>query len=152
MNKKLDDERLQNIFNFIKKNNAITDKELIQNYYLEEEDNFIEDEENTQFEPFSIKEDIKNTHFDNEGNLIPNLEEEDMEEDAEEEDTLINFDKECALESLQYLIKVLDKNETISDAITRLYCKGEDETGNDVTDYASNLMFMGMQNIYQCNE
>lgn len=153
MNKKIEDERLQSILNSMKANGNISDRELVNDCFYEEEENcFFEPEEDMLFEPFSMKDDIKDTHFDDDGNLVPNPDDDDdLEEDIEEEENLVDFDIECALESLEYLINVLKNNSTISDAITEFYNHGEDEIGNEVTNNVSNLMFMGMTKIYQYN-
>ena len=162
MKRNFQDERLDKLWKAANEKIGQTDKEMIRDYFLEEEevsdtwmefsDQFIETGEQPM-EPFSIKEELKSMHFDKHGNLIPNLEEEeDGDFITESDENLITEDRDIALDSLRLLIQASKGKETVSDLITYYFKKDMIEEGNQLTDAACNLMFMGFSGIYNMNE
>ncbi|KAH0791258.1 hypothetical protein GPJ56_004878 [Histomonas meleagridis] len=158
--RRFDDERLEKLRKAANVKIGLTDKDMIRDYFLEEEevedtwmevsDQFIETGEEPM-EPFSIKEDLKYMHYDKNGNLLPNLNEEE-ESEADPEEDLITEDKELLLDSLRLLIQFTQGNNTVRDTIADFFERNLEEQANMLTDAACNLMFMGFYDIYAMNE
>lgn len=116
----------------------------------EEEADLIRDRvEKVIIDPFSLTDEMKHCKFDPNGNFIPieeNNEEEEEEENNEGENE-IEFDIDIAIESLRYLILMMNHSETVSQAISRY--EADQLKLNELTIHASQLQFMGLENIYK---
>ena len=103
--------------------------------------------EQVKIERFSLENDIRHGIFDPNGNFIPVDEEsEEEEEEFEPSDDGIVFDVNLALESMRFLLTVMNRHETVCQTFNRLN-DNQDDIRN-LTTAASQLQFMGMDNIY----
>ncbi|KAK8899783.1 hypothetical protein M9Y10_002105 [Tritrichomonas musculus] len=99
---------------------------------------------------FSLKKEIRHCKFDSNGNFIP-LDEYDEEEEEEEEcdeeiENLIDFDPQMALSFLRFLISYMDHDEDVCQTFRKF--KDDEQQIADLTTAASQLQFMGLENIY----
>ncbi|OHT06436.1 hypothetical protein TRFO_25550 [Tritrichomonas foetus] len=106
-----------------------------------------------QIEEFTLTDELRYGKFDDNENYIPldsddsEIEEEEEEENFDNEnDGSIIFDKNVALESMRILISVMNRKESVSQVFMRF--KDDPNEISILTTAASQLQFMGLDNIY----
>lgn len=104
-------------------------------------------------DPFSLTDEMKHCKFDPNGNFIPVENEDDNEEDEEEEagdteEKPIEFDRNIAIESLRFVISLMNGKDTVSQTFSNYSNEEQEETFNDLTSAVFQLQFMGLENVY----
>lgn len=156
MNEDYDEERYNILREAIGQRTCQTDKEMIQEYFIEEEDqddHFSSDDEYknenmVKIVPFSIKPELNAGSFDKNGNYVPFEEtEEESNSEYEEEDIPI-YDNIIAINSLEGILAICtDLDLTVNDLLRNN--SQNEEQFFILTESADNLLSMGHLSIYQ---
>ncbi|KAH0793089.1 CD2 antigen cytoplasmic tail-binding protein 2 [Histomonas meleagridis] len=131
---------------------AKSDEEFDQNkIVIDDGEDFVE-VDGVKIIPFSIKDELKEGHFDKNGSYVPDAsdkEEEDMSSSYSSSESEVNEEKarESLVEAIKQLLQLIPPDKNVTDALVN--CKNDDKRLSAITDCATNLMYLGITDIYE---
>ena len=132
---------------------AESDEEFDQNKIVVEDGQDFVEVDGVKIIPFSIKDELKEGHFDKNGSYVPDAsdkEEEDINSSySSQSDAEVTEEKakETLVTAIKELLKLIPPDKTVTNAL--INCKNDDKRLSSLTECATNLMFLGITDVYE---